>query len=128
MVERIDARDVLDANAWTARPFLGRVLGYFVRTGPNSWDDYEYVRADEGSIEVHPRLRIQMERRGPDFRMRLSGRVVRVRWMPGPSDPTDAALWTLTQQREYFIHTCVQEYQEAPGLGAAAAIATRLTK
>ena len=52
MTRRLDARDVLDADATTARSFWGRVLGVYRRTGPNSWDDYALVEEDGGPIEV----------------------------------------------------------------------------
>ena len=44
---RVDARDVLDPDGKTRRPFVGQVLGFYRPTGPNAWDDYVFV-ADPG--------------------------------------------------------------------------------
>jgi hypothetical protein len=38
--EHIDARDVLDPNAKTATAFAACIVGHFVRSGPDAWDDY----------------------------------------------------------------------------------------
>ncbi len=49
MPRRVDARDVLDADATTSRAFSGRVVGVYRRSGPNAWDDYVLVDEDGGS-------------------------------------------------------------------------------
>ena len=75
-LRRVDARDVLDANAMTSRTVSGRVVGFYRRTGPNSWDDYELVDDDGGPIEVYPDTPIQVEKQGAAFRMRRQGHVI----------------------------------------------------
>ena len=82
MPRRVDARDVLDADATTSRAFPGRVVGVFRRTGPNAWDDYVLVDEDGGPIEVFGETPIQVEADGATFRMRRKGEVVRVAWTP----------------------------------------------
>ena len=126
MRERVDARDVLDANALTTRPFTGQVVGYFRRTGPNSWDEYEFLRDDQGPVEVNPGLRVQLERNGVELRTRRHGVVYRVRWTPGRDDPPELANAGATQRRAYFIVTYLSDYDDAPGIGAAAFIARKL--
>jgi hypothetical protein len=78
----MDARDVLDADAATSCTVLGRVVGVFRRTGPNSWDDYVLVDEDGGPIEVFAETPIQVESSGATFRMRRKGDVIRVLWTP----------------------------------------------
>jgi hypothetical protein len=120
----VDARDVLDANARTTRAFRGRIVGTFERQGPNAWDPYRLRREDGGEIDVLPGLEVQLERSGPEFRMRVKGRVVRVRWTPGETGPsrTDRDL------RETFLASCLEDFANAPGRGAAAVIASKLAK
>ena len=81
MPRRVDARDVLDADATTSRAFSGRVVGVFRRSGPNAWDDYVLVDEDLGPIEVFVETPIQVEA-DATFRMRRQGEVVRVAWTP----------------------------------------------
>ena len=70
MVETIDSRDVLDANARTCRAFRARILGHFRRVGPNKWDPYRFVRAEgDQEIDVLPGLKIQVEEYGAVFRL-----------------------------------------------------------
>ena len=64
MTQRVDARDVLDADAVTSRAFSARVVGNYRRTGPDAWDDYERVEQDGGPIEVLPETPIQLEDEG----------------------------------------------------------------
>lgn len=64
MTRRLDARDVRDADATTARGFSGRVLGVYRRTGPNPWDDYALVEEDGGPIEVFAETAVQLENKG----------------------------------------------------------------
>ena len=126
MPERVDARDVLDANARTARAFLGTAVGYFRRTGPNSWDDYEFVRSDPEPVEVLPGVRVQVERRGTEIRLRRHGQVARIRWDPGAADPPELANASSQERREYFVATYLADFDDAPGIGAAAWIARKL--
>jgi hypothetical protein len=126
MPERVDARDVLDANAMTVKAFAATILGYFRRTGPNSWDDYEFTRDRQGDVEVNPGIRVQLERRGTDLRMRRRGTVIRVRWQPGPDDPADVRSAASAARRAYFVATYLSDYDDAPGIGAAAVIAKKL--
>ena len=126
MPERVDARDVLDANAMTAKAFSATVLGYFRRTGPNSWDDYQFTPDDQGEIEVNPGIRVQLERRGTDLRLRKRGKVYRVRWRPGVNDPPELESADSAHRRAYFVSTHLSDYDDAPGIGAAAVIAKKL--
>ncbi len=127
MAERVDARDVLDANARIKRSFSALVIGYFRNTGPNSWDDYEFVRAEQGTLELYPGTDIQLEGSGTRFRIRKDGRVIRVKWNPGDVDPEPIREAGPREQRRYFVETYLEPYDDAPGLGAAAVIARKLT-
>lgn len=127
----IDARDVLDVNALVRRGFVGRVRGHFRRVGPNSWDDYEYIDEPAGpTIDVYPGIKIQLEPSGCDFRMRATGRVLRVSWAGSAPDPSGTA-GRLAQpstplSREAFIEHYIEAFDEKPGYGAAAVIARKL--
>ncbi|MBW2732427.1 MAG: hypothetical protein JRH20_08520 [Deltaproteobacteria bacterium] len=122
----VDARDVLDPNAITVRGFSAQHIGYFTRTGPNSWDDYEY-RAKEGEdLEVMPRIRIQLERFGCELRMRREGRVIRVRWIPNEGDLARTRRLSKAAQRDFFSENYLDIYANSAGVGAAAVIASKL--
>lgn len=124
MGKRIDARDVLDPNGKTRRPFRGRIVAGFRRTGPNAWDDYERVPGDGGPIEVMPGIRVQVEPTGTEFRMRRRGEVVAVAW--APTDQEQAELAGGGDPRALFLGRHIDVFQNKPGLGAAAAIAGKL--
>ena len=124
MAKRIDARDVLDPNGKTKRTFHGRIVASFRRTGPNSWDDYERVPGDGGAIEVMPGIRIQVEPKGTEFRMRRQGAVVAVAW--APTDAEQAEMAGGGDARALFLDRHVAGFQNKPGIGAAAVIASKL--
>jgi hypothetical protein len=115
MPRRVDARDVLDADATTSRAFSGRVVGVFRRTGPNAWDDYALVDEDGGPIEVFARTPIQVEREGATFRMRRRGEVVRVVWTPADGGGEGGP-----DLRARFLESCVRHEDPTPegNLGA----------
>ncbi|HYN38881.1 MAG TPA: hypothetical protein VES39_06500 [Rhodospirillales bacterium] len=124
-LERIDARDVLDANAKTAESFPARIVGRFVRSGPNAWDDYVFAPAAadaQGTITVMAEVPVQVEADGAHFRMRLHGAVVRLEWLPADPDAAPPA-----DRRSRFLSECVRSWGESPGRGAAAVIAEKLT-
>jgi hypothetical protein len=115
MTRRLDARDVLDADATTARSFRGRVLGVYRRTGPNSWDDYALVEEDGGPIEVFAETPVQLENEGAVFRMRRKGEVTVVAWVPGAGEAGDGP-----DLRARFIERCIRHEDPTPdgSLGA----------
>jgi hypothetical protein len=127
MAERVDARDVLDANGKIKKAFLGEIVGHFRRTGPNSWDDYEFVREPGGNVEVLAGVRVQTEDDGVIFRMRHRGRVVRVAWIATDADCSELEGMT-TKPRQYFLDHYVQSFRHETGLGATAAIARNLNR
>jgi hypothetical protein len=109
MPRRVDARDVLDADATTSCSFMGRVVGVFHRSGPNAWDDYVLAEQDVGPIEVLAETPIQLEETGARFRMRRKGEVVLVAWTPeGVAGEPDAVL------RARFLKTCVRDEDPTP--------------
>jgi hypothetical protein len=122
----VDARDVLDANAKTCRVFQGRIRGYFRRTGPNRWDDYEYVAQDAGVSRVLPGLRVQLEADGVEFRMRNQGKVMRVEWLPNDDEKQQVDSLSPEERRVYFTENYLERFGEQRGLGAAAVIARKL--
>ncbi len=109
MGRRVDARDVLDADATTRCTVSGRVVGVYRRSGPNSWDDYVLVDEDGGPIEVFAETPIQVEAIGATFRMRRKGEVIRVAWTPadGGSGPAD-------ELRALFLVSCVRREPSTP--------------
>jgi len=109
MPRRVDARDVLDADATTNRAFKGRVIGVFHRSGPNTWDDYVLVEQDGGPIDVLAETPIQLEETGARFRMRRKGEVVIVAWVP--EDETRASDGDL---RARFLESCVRDEDPTP--------------
>ena len=113
MPGRVDARDVLDADATTSRAFSGRIVGVFRRSGPNTWDDYVLVEADGGEIQVFPETPIQVEREGARFRMRRKGEVVLVAWTPEEGGPE-------AELHARFLASCVRNTDPTPegNLGA----------
>jgi hypothetical protein len=115
MPRRVDARDVLDADATTSRAFSGRVVGVYRRTGPNSWDDYRLMDEDRGPIEVFPQVPIQVEADGAVFRMRRKGEVIRVAWTPDEGEGAAAE-----DLHARFLKTCVRYQDPTPegNLGA----------
>jgi hypothetical protein len=115
MPRRVDARDVLDADATTSRAFSGRIAGAYRRTGPNSWDDYVLVDEDGGTIEVFAGTPIQVEKDGATFRMRRKGEVIRVAWTPRAGECEAGA-----DPRAQFLKSCVRDEDPTPegNLGA----------
>ena len=115
MPRRVDARDVLDADATTSRAFPGRVVGVYRRTGPNSWDDYVLVDEDGGPIEVSAETPIQVEEDGATFRMRRRGEVIVVAWTPEDGGSEAGA-----DLRARFLKSCVRDEDPTPegNLGA----------
>jgi len=115
MTERVDARDVLDADATTSCTVRGRVVGVYRRSGPNSWDDYLLANEDGGPIEVFAQTPIQVESSGATFRMRRKGDVIRVVWTPD-----DAEGKADDDLRARFLASCVKrdESRRDGNLGA----------
>ena len=128
---KVDARDVLDANAKVRRAFRGAVVGEFRRTGPNAWDPYELVRHGDGERreqEVHAGLRVQVEEVGTELRLRSDGRVLVVAWAPGDEDPASLREASHAALRAYFLQEIVEPFAALPGMGAAAVIARTLER
>lgn len=123
--ERIDARDVLDPNAKTAAGFSALIVGHFVRSGPDVWDDYLFMPADPAAsdtVAVMADVPVQVEADGAVFRMRWRGEVLRLQWQP-PDVGAEAA----DDARTRFLAECVRPWGEDPGRGAAAVIAEKLS-
>lgn len=127
MGKRVDARDVLDPDAKTARAFSGRVVGHYRPVGPNAWDDYEFVPEDGGVIQVLPALKIQLERRGARFRMRKEGKVIRVEWEPTEGDRRELARDDIRERRRLFLEEYIESFDEAQGQ-VVATIARKLDR
>jgi hypothetical protein len=123
MMLRVKASDVLDANAVVRRRFKAKVLGYFRRVGPNRWDDYAFVRDDQGEIDVLAGVRVQLERRALELRLRSKGRVLKVRPALGSSGDC-----TAKQRRDRFVAQHLESFDDAPGLGTAAFVAKTLVR
>jgi hypothetical protein len=125
---KVDSRDVLDPNAKTSKAFRGRILGYYRPTGANAWDDYEYVSQQEEAIEILPDLPVQLEKRGPRLRLRVSGRVVVLEWLPSEREREQIGQNTPSALRKAFIERHLVSFAESAGIGASAVIAKKLTE
>jgi hypothetical protein len=91
MGKRFKSTEVFQANAVTRVAIEGDVVGRYVQTGPNKWDDYELTREQgDERIEISQGARIQVEPLGadPEVRLRLAkGREVLVlRWVVNDED------------------------------------------
>lgn len=146
-MERVKSADVLDATHEAKRPFRGVVLGYFRRMGPNTWDDYQFVRSiatdatkaletaaefdepnESVTLQVLPRVPLQLEARGAEIRIRSSGRVVRVRWLAEPADVEAMGARARPREiRRYFVEQCLSSLTAETKLGAGVVIAKRLS-
>ncbi len=122
----IDPRNVLDPNGKTKRSFSGLVVGHFRRTGPNSWDAYEFVAEEGGPIDVFPGVRIHVESSDALFRMRAKGKVMMVQW--SPSEQERAKLNEDQDMHSTFIEAYVERFKNKAGMGVAAAIAKSLRR
>lgn len=128
MGERIDSRDVMDANARSTRAFAATVLGHFRRTGANPWDDYEWVDDAPLAIVVAPGVPVQLEQREAEVRIRRQGDVVRVRWEPEPEAAAALRDASPEEVRAYFVEHFLHVQGAPPGVGAAAFIASKLSR
>ena len=106
---RVDARDVLDADATTSRAFSGRVVGVYRRSGPDVWDDYLLVDLDGTPIEVFAETPIQVEQDGARFRMRRKGEVIVVAWTPEQGAAEAGA-----DLHARFLESCVRNDDPTP--------------
>jgi hypothetical protein len=128
MGERIDSRDVMDANAHTTRTFRATLLGHYRRTGANPWDDYEWVDDPPESVEVAPGIAVQLEPRGAEIRLRRQGKVFRARWEPEPETATALGDASPEESRAFFCAHCLRVQGSPPGMGAVAVIASKLSR
>ncbi len=122
---RIDSRDVLDPNARTTAPFQGRVVGHYRPTGPNAWDDFEYVSEDGGAIEVLAGVNVQTEPPLARVRLRRHGQVQVVEWQPTPAEEAERE----SSQRgvfDYFAGRHLADYKSPPAWGLAAVVHKKL--
>ena len=122
--ERADARDVLDPNAKTSAAFRARIIGHFVRAGPNAWDDYVFEPVDGGElVDIMADVPVQVEADGTAFRMRRHGEVLRLEWLPDEADRPES-----TDRRADSLARFVRPWGEDCGRGAAAVIAEKLSE
>jgi hypothetical protein len=123
----VDSRDVLDVNARTTKEFGATVRGHFRRTGPNSWDDYEFVSDVPETIQVAAGIEIQLERGGTDLRLRRSGKVFRVRWEPTLEEAASLSNAEPTRRRAHLVAHYLDVDPTTPGIGVGAFIASKLS-
>jgi hypothetical protein len=120
----VESSRVMRANARTARPFRGHVVGTFERTGPNCWDPYRLVARDGPTVDVPVGLEVQVEDSGVRCRVRARGAVHVVEWRP--TEDEAAATGADRTLRQQFFETCVTRFDVKRGIGAAAFIAKTL--
>jgi hypothetical protein len=122
---RLDSRDVLDPNARTKSAFTGRVIGHYRPSGPNSWDDYEYVELDGGPLEVMAGLTVQAEPDAAVVRLRRHGEVLAVEWCPTSADLSQIER-SQVAVRDYFVAHHLEDYSSPPAWGLAAVVQKKL--
>jgi hypothetical protein len=151
-MERVKSSDVLDATHEVRVGFRAIVLGYFRRTGPNSWDDYEFVlrvaspvtrpAGDQSSgelefISVLPLVPVQLEARGVDVRLRSEGKVVRARFVPSEADVETITLslgrafepkQDFRALRQHFLASCLRSVGGDSPKGISAVIVGKLNE
>ena len=118
MRDRIDSRDVLDADHRVTVGFTGRIVGHFQPTGADPWSDYRFVAGEDGLIDVMSGIEVQVEGAESAVRMRWRGRVVRVAW---------TAVDANADARAAFIAAHLKPFRAGGGIGAAAVIAEKLS-
>lgn len=118
---KVDARDVLDPNARTKAPFRAQVVGHYRSTGPNAWDDFEYVEREGGTIEVLAGLKVQTEPPLPRVRLRRRGQVQVVEWRPSPEEEAERKRARLGVF-DFFARRHLEDYSSPPAWGLAAVI------
>ena len=155
MAKRIKSSDVLDVNAITLTDIKGEVFGHYSTTGPNRWDDYEFIRAEETEIvDVPIHTPIHLELLGADhelrFRVRKGRKVLRIRWIPSEEDKEQLATgkWGVQESKqatlmerifkigpeddprddmlEYFLDIKAEPYEPDPGLGLEVMLVKKL--
>jgi hypothetical protein len=143
-MERVKSSDVLDPTHEVAQVFRAKVLGTFRRVGPNSWDDYEFVKKSSGKtsgsetqdvIEVLPTVPVQFENRGAWVRLRTDGKVCRVEFLPQEDDlkrigtqlgePFEPGVHARAM-RQYFEAAYLRRLGQGAAFGAAAVIVGKL--
>jgi len=120
MGQRVDARDVLDANALTLRTVPATVVGHFRRTGPDAWDDYEFVSEPDRPIELSAGLEVQLEPRGAQLRVRQQGQVLRCRFAPSAEELERAGSEAPSALRRLLIAEYLKVSEVDTGEGTAA--------
>ena len=123
--KRVDSRDVLDPDARTKAPFRGQIVGHYRPTGPNPWDEFEYVEADGGAMDVLAGLKVQVEPPHPRIRLRRRGRVNVVEWRPTPEQEAERKRSRL-DSFAFFAGRFLEDYSSPPGWGLAAVIQKKL--
>lgn len=152
-MERVKSSDVLDVTHQVKEPFQAVVLGVFRRAGPNTWDDYEFVRrvsprqvratgavengaADDAEVTVVQSLiPVHLESRGCEVRLRTYGKVLRVRFQPTAEErlalssslgePFDARVHARAL-RDHFVSNYLDVVTTEAVMGASAVIVNKL--
>ena len=95
MNSTVRSGDVFMANAVTRTAVRGRVVGRYVPTGQNRWDDFELVRDEGEEVGVAAESRVQVEPIGADpevrLRIRRGREVLVLRWLPTDEDEREIA-------------------------------------
>ncbi len=96
MSKTIKSKDAYTTNAKAKVDLEGEVVGCYVRTGPNKWDDYEFEHREDNermSVEAGKRLHVEPIGADPEVLFRvLSGRnVLALRWILTDEDEKEVA-------------------------------------
>jgi hypothetical protein len=118
----------MDANAMTKRAFSATLLGHFRRTGPNRWDDFEWIGDPPEPLEVAAGVAVQLEPSGTDVRLRRRGQVIRVRWVPEAAERAALDAATPEEHRAHFLERYLELVAAPAGIGGAAFVAAKLSR
>lgn len=96
MSKKIKSKDAFTANAKAKVDLEGEVVGCYVRTGPNKWDDYEFERhgdCERTSVEAGKRLQVEPIGANPEvlFRVQSGRNVLALRWILTEDDEKQVA-------------------------------------
>ena len=106
-------------------PLRGHIVGHYRATGPNAWDDFEYVEAEGDTIEVLAGLNVQAEPPLPRVRLRRRGQVHVVEWRPTPEDEAERKRSRLGSFA-YFARRHLEDYSSPQACGLASLIYKKL--
>jgi hypothetical protein len=107
MSKKINPKDTFSSNAIAQVDIEGEIIGRYKPTGPNKWDDYAFLTANDGDIfQATKGSSIQVEPIGAKaevlFRAKKGREVLLLRWTLTPEDQTqiDSGKWGIQEAEQ----------------------------